>query len=179
MNDWFNDYFKSSRKNDNEDLWNEFKQEVNKLEKNKKTLTSKFRSPFKTFPDFEQVIFSSLPERELQPFDYNIKRRITREKIEIEATLDLHGLTILEAEKKVIDFILHCYTTTKSYVLIITGKGSYNHGRQTLRSELPIMLADIRIASIIISFTHAGKKHGDKGAYYVLLRKKKAVDNLL
>ncbi|MDF2966021.1 MAG: hypothetical protein K0Q51_1409 [Rickettsiaceae bacterium] len=170
MDDWFNSSSKPPPKQ-NDEAWADFKKEVEKLDKKEKA--SNIKKP--NLRGFEAASpVPRLPDNNLsiQPFDYKIKRKITREKVAVEATLDLHGLAIDEAEKAVVEFILGCYKASKTYVLIITGKGELAATRATLRTEFPRFVSNPKISPIIISFTQAGRKHGFQGAFYVLLRKK-------
>ncbi|MCC2646822.1 MAG: hypothetical protein K0R02_887 [Rickettsiaceae bacterium] len=174
FDEWFNSFNNSSektREKDSEELWLNFKKDVEKLNNRQKALTIEKKSLRNFKPS---NISPKLPNitSEIQPFDYKVKRKITREKVSVEATLDLHGLTIEQAEKEVETFIIECYKRSKTYILIITGKGELSHAKATLRTEFPRFLANPKIIPVIISFTQAGRKHGFQGAYYVLLRKR-------
>jgi DNA-nicking Smr family endonuclease len=173
FDEWFNSFNDSSKK-DSEELWLNFKKDVEKLNNRLKATTIEKRSLHNFKPS---NISPKLPNinSEIQPFDYKVKRKITREKVSVEATLDLHGLTIEQAEKTVEAFIIGCYKQSKTYILIITGKGELSHTKATLRTEFPRFLANPKIAPVVISFTQAGRKHGFQGAYYVLLRKRAQV----
>ena len=55
--------------------------------------------------------------------DKRAYRKLKRGKLNPEATIDLHGLTIGQAQPAFVQFILTASASGKRLVLVITGKG--------------------------------------------------------
>lgn len=89
-----------------------------------------------------------------------------------EATIDLHGFRLHEAEEKFFEFILQCYALNKRYILVITGKGVRDKGKvSVIKQSVPKWINSSDLSGKILAVTHAHKKHGGEGAYYILLKK--------
>jgi DNA-nicking Smr family endonuclease len=96
-------------------------------------------------------------------------RRLQQGAYEIEAMLDLHGLTIEQARGEVFRFIRDCIRHDVRSALISHGKGRNNKdGLPLLKSFLARWLP---MFSEIMAFHSAQKWHGGTGAVYLLLRK--------
>ncbi len=89
---------------------------------------------------------------------------------DIEATLDLHGMTKLEAHVKVQQFITRAAKNGKRHVAIITGKG---RGAEmgVLRSNLPDWLNEAPLRPLISGFAAAKPEKGGTGVTHVLLKR--------
>lgn len=83
-------------------------------------------------------------------------------KIPLEARLDLHGLTRVEAETVLGRFLDDCQARQIRWALIIPGKG------KILKSYLNLRLREDRA---VLAFSSAVPKHGGRGALYVLIRR--------
>ncbi|MBV8538814.1 MAG: Smr/MutS family protein, partial [Alphaproteobacteria bacterium] len=59
-------------------------------------------------------------------------------------------------------------------LLVITGKGSVREGGGVLRRNLPRWLAAGGNAPHVLRIEQAQLRHGGQGAYYVLLRRRRA-----
>ena len=94
----------------------------------------------------------------------NIKK-LRQGKMPIAARLDLHGMTIPEAEDALEEFLLMCQQEELRSVLIIHGKGAgiIKNAINTWLRDYPDTLA----------FSSAKPKDGGLGAVYLLLRKPK------
>lgn len=88
----------------------------------------------------------------------------------VEATLDLHGYTKLEAHAKVESFVIRQHVAGRRHVTIITGKGSRG-GEGILRSHVPDWLNEARLRPIIAGMFHAAERDGGSGVLHVLLKK--------
>ena len=115
-----------------------------------------------------------------QPVAMDRKRfdRMKRGKLDPEARIDLHGLTLAQAHPALIRFILNAVADDRRLVLVITGKGKSRseggpiperHG--VLRHQVPHWLSSAPLRPHILQVTEAHVKHGGLGAYYVYLRK--------
>ena len=105
--------------------------------------------------------------------------KMTKGKLDPEARLDLHGMTMAEAHPDLIRFILNAQTAGLRLVLVITGKGKPgpDHGpipqrMGVLRHQVPLWLRQPPLGPAILQVTEAHLKHGGGGAYYVYLRKR-------
>jgi DNA-nicking Smr family endonuclease len=151
-------------------IWSIFVQDIKKLE-NKKVLPEHSNSPpiprnKNTINDiflYGKTISETLPKEYI--------RKIKKQKTSIDATIDLHGLTIDIAHNVVKEFITNCFHSDKRNTLIITGKGSLQNN-STLKKLLPQWLKTIELSNMVIGFNRAEQKHGGDGAFYVKLRKK-------
>jgi DNA-nicking Smr family endonuclease len=100
---------------------------------------------------------------------HKARRRLGRGRLEIDARLDLHGMTAAQAKAALMGFIAHCAAQNMTWVLVITGKGVAGQG--VLRRELPLWCAQPPLAQQIVEFGPAGPAHGGGGATYMRLRK--------
>ena len=105
----------------------------------------------------------------------NKLRRIKIGKVKIEGTLDLHGLLLKEAERKLQLFVRNSFQQKKRLLLIITGKGKNSkpniYGKtQTIKSEISKWISDNFYHDKVHYITEALEKHGGSGAYYFFLR---------
>lgn len=122
---------------------------------------------------------------QLPGVDRRQARRIATGAIEIEARLDLHGMTQLEAHSRLIGFLRGAAARGMRTVLVITGKGG---GRRQpppgaawwetdevgiLRRAVPRWLAEPPLRAVVIGCEPASPRHGGEGALYVLLRRRK------
>lgn len=112
-------------------------------------------------------------------------RRVRRGKLEIAATIDLHGFNQDEARARLHSFIFEAYDKNMRCVLVITGKGSkssnekekhfdfFSSPRGIIRSRFKDWLHEPQIRNLISGIATANPKHGGSGAFYVLLKAKK------
>jgi DNA-nicking Smr family endonuclease len=114
-----------------------------------------------TSPNPESKILNPLPIREAA------KRFKTHPSI--EATLDLHGLSKLEAYAAVSRFVARERGKGHRHLLIITGKG--REGEGILRRELPHWLNEPALRAHLSAFAHAHPTRGGAGVMHVLLKK--------
>ena len=95
-------------------------------------------------------------------------RKLKRGQYSIEAELDLHGSTRLEAEQQLAEFINGCRDRGIRCVRIIHGKGygSSNHGPVIK----PLVNQWLQKRTEILAFCSAKPTDGGTGAVYVLLK---------
>lgn len=105
--------------------------------------------------------------------------KMTRGKLDPEARIDLHGMTMAEAHPELIRFVLNAQTAGLRLVLVITGKGKPgpDHGpiptrTGVLRHQVPHWLHMAPLGPAVLQVTEAHLKHGGGGAYYVYLRRR-------
>lgn len=116
-------------------------------------------------------------------------RRIARGTEEIDARLDLHGMTQSDAHAALVHFVRRCHADGLRNLLVITGKGGAPRGedatdhwhdvshagrsRGVLRRNVPRWLAGADIGTLVVSYTTAHLRHGGDGALYVRLRRQR------
>ncbi len=117
-------------------------------------------------------------------FDIDIERnklrRIKSGKINIESTIDLHGLSLKEAETRLQRFVNESFQNNKRFLLIITGKGRNSkpdiYGNTlTIKNELNKWLLEDFYRDKVQYISKALDKHGGEGAFYFFLRKSKNI----
>jgi DNA-nicking Smr family endonuclease len=106
----------------------------------------------------------------LAGFDRRTRQRITRGRLEIDARLDLHGMTLERARARLANFLYAEQRRGAALVLVITGKGG-STGEGALRREVPHWLALPELRSLVIGFEEAAPSHGGAGALYVRIRR--------
>jgi DNA-nicking Smr family endonuclease len=106
--------------------------------------------------------------------DNKILRKLRKGQYNVEAILDLHGMTIETARNAVDRLLRRCLHDGIRVVLIIHGKG---HPGQTpiLKNKLNDWLRDTQV---ILAFCSALPAHGGRGAIYVLLKRMKEENTL-
>ena len=104
--------------------------------------------------------------------DRRTQTRMRRGQIDIEARIDLHGMTQEQAHRALHAFLLGSREAGRRAVLVITGKGRHS-GEGVLRDAVPRWLNEDSIRPMIRAFSHAAPKHGGQGALYVLLKRRK------
>lgn len=108
------------------------------------------------------------------PHDRSGERRVRRGRVEIDATLDLHGMTSTAAVHQLVDFVTRCVRQHHRRVLVITGKGGYAADggyAGILHRSLPLWLERPDIAPLLTGYAPAHTRHGGAGAWYLFLRK--------
>ncbi len=126
----------------------------------------------------------SLSPSAVPAVDRRKARRIASGNIEIEARLDLHGLTQTIAHGRLVSFLQSSAAQGLRTVLIITGKGASRQPSAlrggwrededvgVLRRSVPRWLAEAPLRTLVISCQVAAPRHGGEGALYVLLRRR-------
>lgn len=111
----------------------------------------------------------------LQPLDRRTRQRVARGQAQIDARIDLHGLTQAEAHAALSRFLHAAGARGARLVLVITGKGARSGGgeRGVLRRQVPQWLALPEFRPLVIGFEDAHVAHGGEGALYVRLRRRR------
>ncbi len=101
------------------------------------------------------------------------RSRIARGRREIDARLDLHGMTQARAHGALLRFLVRAQGDGLTLVLVITGKGAgkRGEGRGVLRHQVPEWLALAEFRSLVVGFEEAHAAHGGSGALYVRVRR--------
>jgi DNA-nicking Smr family endonuclease len=106
----------------------------------------------------------------LTPLSRRMKRGVVSGKHEIDARLDLHGLTQSEAHAALLRFLRNAHARDARLVLVITGKGRGGEPG-VLRRQAPQWLGLPEFRSLVIGFEDAHIAHGGEGALYVRVRR--------
>jgi DNA-nicking Smr family endonuclease len=122
------------------------------------------------------------PRREPKPLDpsrlHDIDRRnaerLRRGQMPIEAVLDLHGHRQHEAHESLNRFLASAQAAEKRCILVITGKGRIGEESGVLRKRLGEWLNESANRTRVLAFAQAQPKHGGAGAFYVLLKRRRA-----
>lgn len=109
----------------------------------------------------------------LAPLGRRERSKLSRGRKDIDARLDLHGMTQSRAHRVLLDFLYHAQADGMSVVLIITGKGKSGaeSERGVLRRQVPQWLGLPEFRGFVIGFDEAHIGHGGEGALYVRVRR--------
>jgi DNA-nicking Smr family endonuclease len=114
----------------------------------------------------------------LAPLGRRLKQSVARGRAQIDARIDLHGLTQREAHHVLLRYLRRAQADGAKIALVVTGKGGGAGGgiageRGVLRRQVPLWLALPEFRDFIVGFETAGAGHGGEGALYVRLRRKR------
>ena len=105
-------------------------------------------------------------------------QRMARGKIEPDARIDLHGMTLAQAHAALNGFILRAHASGARLVLVITGKGKsvaddgpIPRRPGALKQDVPKWLRMAPLGAVVLELREAHPRHGGSGAYYVYLRR--------
>ncbi len=104
-------------------------------------------------------------------FDRGEEESLRKGKRDVEARLDLHGMTQAEAYAALYRAVRAAQKSGRRTLLVITGKGKAGGG--ALRRMLPLWLEEGELQAAVLAFAPARPEDGGEGAFYVRLRKKK------
>ena len=140
--------------------------------KKKYTVTSKDKKDWLTFTKHLENLYD-------KDADY-IKPRITENKIK---KLDLHGLSLEDANKIVKKFIIKSFENGSKKLLVITGKGlrSKVHKNPYLAEQMSVLKYSVPefikndedLCNKMSRISKASLKDGGEGAFYIFLRQQK------
>jgi DNA-nicking Smr family endonuclease len=110
----------------------------------------------------------------LAPLGRRERSKLSRGKNEIDARLDLHGMTQTRAHRVLFGFLQQARHDGHTFVLIITGKGKVGGSeaeRGVLRRQVPQWLSLPEFRALVVGFEEAHIGHGGEGALYVRIRR--------
>jgi DNA-nicking Smr family endonuclease len=178
----------SSLSDEDKDLWESFTEDIKPIDKNSIGDEQKNSLPVRkkrqTYNKSTTVPSSQnnheLSHGNVDDIDRKNARRFKQGKMNIDARIDLHGMTQTQAHQALHDFILHNYHEQNRNLLIVTGKGNSNPRKHwndpksgILKEMVPKWLNESDIRPIILSFSYATQRDGGQGALYVLLKRKR------
>ena len=114
-----------------------------------------------------------LPNKDLK----NNQKKIINTK-----SLDLHGYTLEDANKKIENYIIENYQNGITKLLVVTGKGLHSDVEKDpyvskklsiLKYSIPEFIRNnVKLNNCINSFAEASIEDGGSGAFYIYLKKK-------
>jgi DNA-nicking Smr family endonuclease len=112
----------------------------------------------------------------LAPLGRRERSQLSRGRKEIDARLDLHGMTQTRAHRALFGFLQRAHSDGLTFVLVITGKGKMGaeFERGVLRRQVPQWLGLPEFRSLVVGFEEAHIGHGGEGALYVRVRRSRS-----
>ena len=122
--------------------------------------------------------FVSGKEKLLDKDLYSNKNRIQKETIK---TIDLHGLSLQNANNIIEEFIIQCFKKNVNKIIVITGKGLRSKSIENpyvskdlsiLKHSVPNFIkSKTNLMKIINKIEEANIEDGGEGAFYIFLKK--------
>lgn len=107
----------------------------------------------------------------LAPLGKRERTKLSRGRSEIDARLDLHGMTQMRAHRALSGFLQRAHHDGLTFVLVITGKGRTGGESGVLRRQVPEWLSLPEFRAFVVGFEEASIGHGGEGALYVRIRR--------
>ena len=140
--------------------------------------------PRKSLPSVRYDPAPSVTERlskEPVRMEKGLHRAMMRGKLDPDARIDLHGMTVAQAHHALLGFVMASAARGDRLLLVITGKGRRkprdDHAPMPARAgilkhEVPIWLRQVPLGPLVLELREAHRRQGGEGAYYVYLRKR-------
>ena len=137
-----------------------------------KKISEKDKKDWKDFLSSKDKVYN----KDLSSPQKNINKELTK-------TIDLHGLSLENANKVINDFIDKCFHNNVNRIIVVTGKGlrSKNIENPYVSKDLSILKFSVpdyiennsELMKKIIEIKDADKEDGGSGAFYIYLKRKK------
>ena len=134
-----------------------------------KKISNKDKEDWKNFISNKEKLFNK---------DLNFNKKRTQK--EIVKTIDLHGLSLQNANNTIEEFIIRCFEKRVNKIIVITGKGlrSKNDKNPYVSKDLSILKHSVpdfiksstNLMKIIKQIKEAKIEDGGKGAFYIFLK---------
>ena len=102
--------------------------------------------------------------------DNKTTRKLNSNKLLIDAIIDLHGKTEVQALEIIKNFIKNSYSNSHKNIIIITGKGTNSRGK--LKLSTPLWLKSEELSKFVVGFETMPNNKGGDGALFVKLKDK-------
>jgi DNA-nicking Smr family endonuclease len=137
------------------------------------SVTAKSFPPPKSLPPAAMPRAPKPEAPPLAPLGRRERSQLSRGRKEIDARLDLHGMTQTRAHRALSGFLQRAHSDGMTFVLVITGKGKMGaeSERGVLRRQVPQWLSLPEFRSLVVGFEEAHVGHGGEGALYVRIRR--------
>lgn len=96
-------------------------------------------------------------------------RKLRKGRLEIDARIDLHGMTEAAAHDALLHFVREERRRDSRIVLVITGKGKGGEG--VLKRAVPLWFSESAFRPLLGGWRRAHPAHGGEGAIYLRLRR--------
>jgi DNA-nicking Smr family endonuclease len=145
-----------------------------KVQKRKATITEELpTAPLSDYQKQDTVSIDQMIQFNQPGIPHKTLRNLRAGQYNVDAILDLHGMTVMDAKEALYHFLLRCQDKGCRFVLIIHGKG-----RSVTKPILKNMLNNwLRQLEQVLAFCSAAAKDGRSGALYVLLKQQKKEKN--
>ncbi len=100
-------------------------------------------------------------------------------------SIDLHGFSLDEANKKIYEFIINCYKNNYSKITVITGKGSRSKNKDNpyqsenlsiLKYSIPeFVKSNLELVKVIKSINQSDIDNSNMGSFEIILKKKRNI----
>ena len=167
-------------------LWESVAKQIKPLRKRPRLAKAQVTGPVAESPAVARPVASSWPQvpvrmaplpkpqaPPLAPLGRRERSQLSRGKKQIDARIDLHGMTQTRAHRALFGFLQRAHGDGLSFVLVITGKGKVGaeSERGVLRRQVPQWLSLPEFRSLVVGFEEAHIGHGGEGALYVRVRR--------
>lgn len=166
-------------------LWESVVRQAKPLRNKRRVTTSPAASPTTETPAARAMVQPKVaisvgapsPKKPMAPPLVPLGRRersqLSKGTKEIEARLDLHGMTQARAHRALSGFLHRAHGDGLTFVLVITGKGKMGaeSERGVLRRQVPQWLNQPEFRNVVVGFEEAHIGHGGTGALYVRIRR--------
>lgn len=98
-------------------------------------------------------------------------RKLKRGVLGIDAEIDLHGLSQIDAHARLVGFVSSAYGRGFRRLRVITGKGGGFKAPGVLRRNVPLWLNDLPLKAFVSSLHHPPAHDGGEGVLIVTLKK--------
>jgi DNA-nicking Smr family endonuclease len=105
--------------------------------------------------------------------DRDLLRRLRNREFPPDARVDLHGLDVASARRRVRESVGRAHGDGERCVLVIHGRGRHSESEPILKEALLDWLAEAPLASQVMAFCSATGGDGGVGATYLLLRRER------
>ena len=100
--------------------------------------------------------------------DSKIKKQMKNNRLNLDAIIDLHGKTEIQANEAIKNFIKDCYFNNFRSIMIVTGKGP--NGKGKLKLKTPLWLKSEDVSKYIVGFETMPHNRGGEGALFIQLK---------
>jgi DNA-nicking Smr family endonuclease len=171
-------------------LWESVAKQTKPLRKKPRTMKPQVASPVSKMPAAAKAVAPPRPSPAvriarapkpnpapavppLAPLGRRERSQLSRGRKDIDARLDLHGMTQTRAHHALFSFLQRAHSGGLTFVLVITGKGRMGAEteRGVLRRQVPQWLSLPEFRSLVVGFEEAHIGHGGEGALYVRIRR--------
>lgn len=105
-----------------------------------------------------------------QGIQHKLMRKLRRGQLQVEASIDLHGMNRVMALDELQSFIAECQQQGITCIHIIHGKGTQSAGGKAVLK--PSVASWLRQMPMVLAFSPSLPRDGGEGALYVLLKKR-------